>query len=84
MSVQLTIPDSVLHQLHFPAQQVQSELQKQLAAALYSKAMISFEVGCELSGLDCWEFGELVNEKNLSHRCGRFDSSGEVLYRCSE
>lgn len=84
MSVQLTIPDSVLHQLHCPAKNAQAELQKQLAIALYSKAMISFEAGCELSGLGCWEFGELVNEKNLSHRCGRFDASGDVLYRCSE
>jgi len=84
MSLQLTIPDSVLNQLHFPTKNLQAELQKQLAAALYSKAMISFEAGCELSGLDCWEFGRLVNEDNLPQRCGRFDSSGEVFYRCSE
>ncbi len=84
MSLQLTIPDSVLNQLHVPSQHLQLELQKQLAMALYSKGMISFEVACELAELTCWDFGQLVNDKDLAQRCGRFDASGEVFYRCSE
>lgn len=84
MSLQLTIPDSVLNHLRVPHQKAEPELRKQLAVALYSKAMISFDAARELAGLDCWEFGDLVNEKELSSRCSRFDASGEVLYRCSE
>ena len=84
MSLQLTIPDAVLNQLRFPSEKIQSELQKQLAVALYSKSMISFEAARELANLNCWEFGRLVNEKDLAQRCRPFDTNGEVFYRCSE
>ncbi|MEB3211179.1 MAG: UPF0175 family protein [Leptolyngbyaceae bacterium] len=84
MSLQLTIPDSVVNQLHIPAHNIQAELTKQLAVSLYAKGMISFDAACDLAGKGCWEFGQLVNEKDLAKRCGRVDADGEVFYRCSE
>ena len=65
MSLQLTIPDSVVNQLHLPAQNLQSELQKQLAIALYAKGMISFDAACDLADKSCWEFGHLVNAQEI-------------------
>ncbi|MEM9451526.1 MAG: UPF0175 family protein [Cyanobacteria bacterium P01_E01_bin.6] len=84
MSLHLTIPDSVVSQLHLPSHNIQVELQKQLAVSLYEKGMISFDAACELSNMECWEFGRLVNAKDLAQRCGRVDARGEVFYRCSE
>jgi hypothetical protein len=84
MTLQLTIPDSVVNQLHIPPQNIKAELQQQLAVSLYARGMISFDAACELANKDCWEFGNLVNEKDLAQRCGRVDATGEVFYRCSE
>ena len=84
MSLQLTIPDSVLNHLHLPDALVESELRKQLAIALYAKGMIAFDAAVELAGVSCWDFGRMVNVKDLSARCSRFDANGDVLYRCSE
>ena len=73
MSLNLTIPDSVVDQLHLPSQNIQAELQKQLAVSLYANGMISFDAACDLAGKGCWEFGQLVNAKDLAQRCGRVD-----------
>ncbi|MGF1498870.1 MAG: UPF0175 family protein [Elainellaceae cyanobacterium] len=84
MSLQLTIPDSVLQHLHLPAPQIEQGLRKELALALYSKAMISFDAARELAGMDCWAFGQLAGETDLHSRCRRFDVNGEAVYSCSE
>lgn len=84
MSLQLTIPDSVLQNIHLPGQQIEQELLKELAIALYSKALINYDAALDLSQLECTEFGRLVGEKDINRRCGRFDMNGELAYRCSE
>ncbi|MEB3356714.1 MAG: UPF0175 family protein [Synechococcales bacterium] len=84
MTLQLTIPDSVLQHLHLPSAQIEQGLRKELAIALYRKAMISFDAALELADMDCQTFGQLVGETDLQSRCRRFDVNGEAVYSCSE
>lgn len=82
--MQLTIPDSVLQSMRLPDPQIEQELLKQLAIALYRKSMLSFDAARELAQMECHEFGQIVGEKNLTRRCHPFDTNGNLVYSCSE
>lgn len=84
MSLQLTIPDSILQSIHLPSHQIEAELRKEIAIAWYRKGILGFDAARELAQIECYEFGHLVGIPDAARRCGRFDLNGNPVYACSE
>lgn len=70
----LKIPEDVVDAIRLPPDEVDRELRKELALALYQRGVLSSGKACALAGTTRWEFEELLGyhrilrhytEKNL-------------------
>lgn len=84
MTLQLTIPDPVTEVLRLPRQQLEQELLKELAIALYEREMLPFSKAAELARVEIQEFSKLVGERGISRRCTLLEKNGQPIYSCSE
>jgi predicted HTH domain antitoxin len=84
MSIQLTIADSVLNAIRLPAEQMEQELRKELAIALYQKTLLPFEAASDLAQIEQCEFAQIVGAKEVMRRCRLTDINGNAVYTCSE
>ncbi|GCL36443.1 MAG: UPF0175 family protein [Cuspidothrix sp.] len=66
MSVQLSIPDSVIAAIRLPEKRIEQELLVELALALYSQELLSFGKARELAAMGKYEFGKLLGERGIN------------------
>ncbi|MCC5634835.1 UPF0175 family protein [Nostoc sp. CHAB 5844] len=66
MSMQLSIPDSVLSAIRLPEKRIEQELLVELALALYSQELLSFGKARELARMGKYEFGQLLGERGIN------------------
>ena len=59
MSLQLSIPDSVLSAIRLPESRLEQALLQELAIALYTQELLSFG-SRELAQIGKYEFGQLI------------------------
>jgi len=62
----LEIPEEVLASAKIPRAQLESELQRRLAAALYTQAVIGGRAACKLAGLGKAEFQHWLGEHGIT------------------
>ena len=80
MSLTLDIPDDVAEALRFPPTEVEAELRKELAVALYARGALGFGKARELTGLTKWEFDELLGRRGVEHHYGEQDLAADLSY----
>ncbi len=61
----LKIPESIVDALRLPREEVEGELQKELALALYQRGVLSSGEASVLAGLTRWEFEELLGQRRI-------------------
>jgi hypothetical protein len=61
----LKIPGDVVDALRLPPDEVDAELHKELALALYQRGMLSSGKACRLAGMTRWEFEELLGQRKI-------------------
>lgn len=61
----LKIPGDVVDALRLPPDEVDSELHKELALALYQRGVLSSGKACRLAGMTRWEFEELLGQRKI-------------------
>lgn len=84
MTLQLTIPDSVLQALPLSHQHIERELLKELAVALYAQELLSFGEARELAQMESCEFGQLLGERCVNRHCNRVALAADLAFACSE
>jgi len=65
MSLQLSIPDSVLSAIRLPETKIEHALLQELAIALYTQELLSFGKARELAQIDKYEFGQLLGQRGV-------------------
>jgi len=80
MSLQLSIPDSVIAALRVPEPRVQQTLLVELAIALYQQNILSFGKSRELAQLDKYEFGQLLGTRHIERHYTEEDLSDDLDY----
>ncbi|WP_404790865.1 UPF0175 family protein [Altericista sp. CCNU0014] len=80
MSLQLSIPDSVLSGVRLPEGQLEQSLLQELAIALYSQDLLSFGKARELAQLDKYAFGRLLGERGISRHYGQPELEDDLIY----
>lgn len=61
----LNIPESIVDALRLPREEVEGELQKELALALYQRGVLSSGKASVLAGMTRWEFEELLGQRQI-------------------
>lgn len=61
----LKIPGDVVDALRLPPDEVDAELRKELALALYQRGVLSSGKACRLSEMTRWEFEELLGQRRI-------------------
>jgi len=85
MSMQLVIPDPILDMLRIPThEQIEQELLKELAIALYDRELLPFSKAAELAQIDTQESSKIAAERGISRRCSVTHIDGNPVYTCSE
>lgn len=79
-SVHLDIPDDVLASLKLPPGEVEGELRKELAIALYARGALSVGKAAEFSGMTRWAFEELLGERRIPRHYGREELEEDLAY----
>lgn len=84
MSLQLSIPDSVLEAIRLPEKRVEQELLSELAIALYSQELLSFGKARELARMEKYKFGKRLGERGVYRHYGLAELEDDLSYACSE
>ena len=61
----MKIPEDVMEALRLPPDEVEVELRKELALALYQRGVLSSGKACVLAGMTRWEFEELLGLRQI-------------------
>jgi predicted HTH domain antitoxin len=59
------IPDDVVTALRLPPDQIESELRKELAVALYQRRVLPMAKAATLAQMTRWEFEELLCQRHV-------------------
>jgi len=84
MSLQLSIPDSILQAIRLPEQRIEQELLHELAVALYAQDLLSFGKARELAQMDKYEFGQLLTQRSILRHYGFEELEDDLAYARSE
>lgn len=84
MTLSLAIPDTVVQAIRLPEAQVEPELRKELAVALYAQGYLSFGKARELASLSYYEFGRLLGARGVARHYGAQELAEDLTYAGSE
>ena len=61
----LEIPDDIVNAIRLPPKEVDRELHKELALALYQRGVLSSGKACALAGMKRWEFEDFLGRHRV-------------------
>ncbi len=76
----LAIPDDVVSALRLPPDQIESELRKELALALYQRRMLSLARAATLAQMTRWEFEELLCKRQIERPFSEEDLAEDLKF----
>ena len=80
MSLQLSIPESILQAIRLPEQRIHQELLHELAVALYAQDLLSFGKARELAQMDKYQFGQLLDQRDILRHYGSEELEDDLTY----
>ncbi|EKQ68094.1 putative small protein [Leptolyngbyaceae cyanobacterium JSC-12] len=80
MSLQLSIPDTILQAIRLPEQRIEQELLHELAVALYAQDLLSLGKARELAQMDKDEFGQLLARRGILRHYGTEELADDLAY----
>ncbi len=84
MSLQLSIPDSVLSAIRLPEPRIEQALLQELAIALYAQELLSFGKARELAQIDKYEFGQLLGQRGVLRHYATEELEDNLSYASGE
>jgi predicted HTH domain antitoxin len=79
-TMMLEVPGEVLEAVKLPAAEVEKELLKELALALYRRGALSLGKARILAQMTRWEFEELLGERGIVRHYGEVDLAEDIQY----
>ena len=76
----LEIPEEVQSALKFPPAEMEQELKKELALALYQRGALSLGMARQLSEMSLWKFEELLAERQITRHYSEEDLQEDLDY----
>ncbi len=79
-SIVLKIPEEFLRVMKLPPEELEKELRKELAVALYQRGVLSLGKARALAQMTRWEFEELLGQRRIPRHYTAFDLEEDVRY----
>lgn len=76
----LEVPGEVLEAVRLPSAEVEKELLKELALALYQRGALSLGKARILARMTRWEFEELLGHRGIVRHYGDADLTEDIQY----
>jgi len=76
----LEIPGEVLEAMKLPTGEVEKELRKELALALYRRGVLSLGKARALAQMTRWEFEELLGQRGIPRHYTEADLEEDIRY----
>jgi predicted HTH domain antitoxin len=76
----LKIPEEIVNALRVPPDDIESELYKELALALYLRGMLSSGKASALSGLTHLQFEDLLGQRKVKRHYGEEELQEDLRY----
>jgi predicted HTH domain antitoxin len=76
----LTIPLSLAQEMKLPPDTIREELMSELAVSLYQQWIITAAQACRLSGLDRFQFEELLGKRQIPIHYSEEDLDQDIRY----
>ena len=80
MSVQLEIPEEITQAIRLPEERMKRELLVEQALALYSQDFLSLGKARDLAEMSKYEFGLLVEKRDISWHSGQEELEEDIAY----
>ncbi len=76
----IEIPEEVYSAIRLPPDEVEAELRKELAIALYQRGVLSAGKACALAGLDRWSFEQILGRRRINRHYSQEDLLEDITY----
>jgi predicted HTH domain antitoxin len=76
----LKIPEDVVASLRIPPDELEDELHKELALALYKRGMLSSGKAAALSGMTRQQFEDLLSKRKIMRHYGKEELEEDLEY----
>jgi len=76
----LEIPGEVLDAVRLPPDEIERELRKELAIALYQRGALSIGKARVLADMTCWQFEELLGQRRVPGHYRDEDLEEDIRY----
>ena len=76
----LKIPGDIVDAIRLPAGELDRELHKELALALYQHGMLPSGKACALAGMTRWEFDEFIGRYKICRHYSENDLKEDIDY----
>lgn len=76
----LKIPEEIVNALRVPPDDIERELYKELALALYQRGMLSSGKASALSGLNLLQFEDLLGQRRIRRHYGEEELQEDLSY----
>ncbi|MBN1878134.1 MAG: UPF0175 family protein [Anaerolineae bacterium] len=76
----LNISADVLNAVKFPPKEIERELRKELALALYQRGALSLGKARQLAEMNLWEFEELLGERKIIRQYTEANLEEDIQY----
>ncbi len=80
----LEIPEEIVESLKLPPKEVELELRKELALALYQRGVLSLGKARALAHMTRWEFQELLGQRKIPRHYTKQDLEEDLRYAHSD
>lgn len=80
MELVLEIPDDVVAAVKLPPKEIEPELRKELALALYQRGALSLGKARSLAQMTRWEFEDLLRRRQVSRHYTDLDVDEDIQY----
>jgi predicted HTH domain antitoxin len=76
----LEVPSEVIEAVRLPPDEMEKELRKELALALYQRGVLSLGKARVLAQMTRWEFEELLGQRRTTRHYTRVDLEEDIRY----
>lgn len=76
----LEVPDEIVRALRLPPAEVENELRKELALALYERGALSLGKARALARMTRWDFEELLGQRRIIRHYTQADLEEDIRY----
>jgi len=80
MGLILKIPRDIIEALRLPPDELEAELRKELALALYQRGVLSSGKACALAGMTRWGFEALLGQRGVKRHYTEKNLEEDIEY----